>query len=91
MELSNAFAVLDYALLSSPGAVLKQALLDAGIGTDIMSSYDSGILTADLTASSQKMQMRTDEARFVQIIRKTLEETVQSMVLIKRHCWPGSI
>ena len=35
VELSNAFAVLDYALLSSPGAVLKQALLDAGIGTDI--------------------------------------------------------
>ena len=43
VELSNAFAVLEYALLSAPGAVLKQALLDAGIGNDIMSSYDSGI------------------------------------------------
>ena len=39
VELANAFAVLEYALLSAPGAVLKQALLDAGIGKDIMSSY----------------------------------------------------
>ena len=32
------FEVLDYALLSAPGAPLKQALLDAKIGKDIYGS-----------------------------------------------------
>lgn len=76
VELSNAFAVLDYALLSSPGAVLKQALLDAGIGTDIMSSYESGILQPTYSIIAKNANAE-DEARFVQIIRKTLEETAE--------------
>ena len=57
VELSNAFAVLDYALLSSPGAVLKQALLDAGIGTDIV-AHTTAVSCSRRTASSRKMQMR---------------------------------
>ena len=40
----TAFEVLDYALLSAPGAPLKKALLDAGIGMDIYGSYGDGIL-----------------------------------------------
>ena len=36
--------VLDYALVSSPGAPVKQALIDAGIGDDVYGSYDAGIL-----------------------------------------------
>ncbi len=43
MRLCGAFQVLEYVLLSAPGAPLKQALLDAGIGKDILGSYDSGI------------------------------------------------
>ena len=42
-RLANAFAVLEYALLAAPGAPLKQALLDAQVGKDIMGSYDSGV------------------------------------------------
>ena len=42
-ELYLAFQILDYALLSAPGAPLKKALTDAGIGKDIMGSYDNGI------------------------------------------------
>lgn len=38
-----AFQVLDYVLCSAPGAPLKQALVDKGIGKDIYSSYDSGL------------------------------------------------
>ena len=37
-ELYLAFQVLDYALLSAPGAPLKKALVDSGIGKDIMGS-----------------------------------------------------
>ena len=42
-ELYLAFEILDYALLSAPGAPLKKVLLEAGIGKDIMGSYDNGI------------------------------------------------
>ena len=42
-KLYLAMQVLEYVLLSMPGAPLKQALLDAGIGRDIMSSYDNGV------------------------------------------------
>ena len=40
---SIAVEVLDYALLSAPGAPLKQALLDVGIGKDIYGAYEDGI------------------------------------------------
>ena len=43
INLSLAFEVLDYALLSAPGAPLKQALLDAKIGKDIYGSFEDGI------------------------------------------------
>ncbi|MFW5669859.1 MAG: insulinase family protein, partial [Acetivibrio ethanolgignens] len=43
-ELYLAIQILDYVLLSAPGAPLKQAILDAGIGNDILSgSYENGI------------------------------------------------
>ncbi len=38
-----AFDILSYALLTSQGAPLKQALIDAGIGDDIYGGYDGGI------------------------------------------------
>lgn len=38
-----AFQILDYALCTAPGAPIKQALTDKGIGTEIYSVYDNGI------------------------------------------------
>ena len=43
-ELCYALEILDYALCSAPGAPLKQALVDAGIGKDVYSTYEDGIL-----------------------------------------------
>ena len=43
-ELYLAFQILEYTLIDAPGAPLKQALVDAGIGQDILGGYDSGIL-----------------------------------------------
>ena len=43
-KLYLAFQILEYTLIDAPGAPLKQALLDAGIGHDILGGYDSGIL-----------------------------------------------
>lgn len=42
-KLYIAFQVLDYALCSAPGAPLKQALIDKGIGKDVYSIYDNGV------------------------------------------------
>ncbi|NLL80282.1 MAG: insulinase family protein [Clostridiales bacterium] len=42
-ELYIAFQVLDYVLCSAPGAPLKQALIDKGIGKDVYSIYDNGV------------------------------------------------
>ena len=76
VELANAFAVLEYALLSAPGAVLKQALLDAGIGKDIMSSYESGVLQPFFSIIAKNANS-CDAQRFCQLIRSTLEKTVE--------------
>lgn len=45
---SMAFNILTYALLDAPGAPLKQAILDAGIGRDVLSSFDDGCIQPSL-------------------------------------------
>ena len=54
--LGVAFDVLDYALLSAPGAPLKQALLDAGIGKDIYGDYSDGVLQPYLLRDCKRCQ-----------------------------------
>lgn len=41
-KLYVAFQILEYALITAPGAPLKQALIDAGLGEDILGGYESG-------------------------------------------------
>lgn len=43
-KLYVAFQILEYALLDAPGAPLKKALIDAGLGDDVLGGYESGIL-----------------------------------------------
>ena len=38
-----AFDVLDYVLCSAPGAPIKKALIDKGIGSEVFSDYDNGV------------------------------------------------
>ena len=72
-----AFEVLDYALLSAPGAPLKQALLDAQIGMDVYGSYDDGILQPyfDIVAKGTDPDKKE---KFVEIIRTTLEDIAKN-------------
>ena len=72
-KLAGAFAVLEYVLLGAPGAPLKQALLDAGIGMDIQSSYDSGIAQPVFSIIARNAN-GSDADRFVELIRTTLED-----------------
>ena len=70
-KLSNAFAILEYVLLEMPGAPLKEALLEEGLGSDIMSSYDSGTLQPGFSVIAKGAD-EADSARFDEVIRKTL-------------------
>ena len=72
-----AFDILDYALLSTQGAPIKQALLDAGIGTDIYGGYDSGTYQPFFSIVA-KHANASDQERFVQIIREVLQEQVKN-------------
>lgn len=75
--LYQAFDVLDYALVSSPGAPVKQALIDAGIGDDVYGSYDAGILQPVFSFVAKNANAsQADE--FESIIEKTLKEVVKT-------------
>ncbi|MGN0335070.1 MAG: insulinase family protein [Lachnospiraceae bacterium] len=74
-ELYLAFQILEYALLAAPGAPLKQALLDAKIGKDIISSYDNGILQPIFSVIAKNTDADQKDA-FVTLIRQTLENLV---------------
>lgn len=71
-----AFQVLEYALLSAPGAPLKQALLDAGIGKDILSSYENGIAQPYFSVIAKGANVEQKQA-FVDTVRGTLEKIVK--------------
>ncbi len=75
-KLYQAFDVLDYALISAPGAPVKQALLDAGIGQDIYGSYESGILQP-IFSFVAKNANAAEEERFVSVIEETLQKLVK--------------
>lgn len=72
-----AFSILQYALLDSPGAPLKQALLDAKIGQDIDSIYENGILQP-FFAVIAKYADTSDKDKFLNVIRKTLTELARN-------------
>ena len=87
--LGVAFDVLDYALLSAPGAPLKQALLDAGIGKDIYGDYSDGVLQPYFSVIAKGARTARKE-EFVSIIRNCLQDIVK-MELIRRRSFPELI
>ncbi|MDO4345296.1 MAG: insulinase family protein [Eubacteriales bacterium] len=76
VNLSCAMAVLEYVLLSAPGAPLKQALLDAGIGKDIDGGYEGGILQPVFSVTANYTNPEEKE-RFLTVIRETLQKIVR--------------
>lgn len=74
---SLAFEILDYALLSAPGAPLKKVLVDAGIGKVIMGAYDDGIYQPvfSVIAKNANPQQKDD---FLKLIESTLRDIVKN-------------
>lgn len=75
-KLCMAFAVIEHALLEAPGAPLKTALIDAGIGMDVFSSYDDGIKQPTFSIVAKNAN-EDDKGKFISIIDKTLEGIVK--------------
>ncbi len=70
-----AFQVLSYALVQVPGAPVKQALLDAGIGEEISCTFDGEIYQPVFSIVAKEADENRAED-FVKIIRKELERIV---------------
>ncbi len=72
---ATAFEVLDQVLFSNPGAPVKQALLDAGIGEDFSSGM-TGILQPNffITAKNAKPGLRE---KFMEVLHDAFEKCVK--------------
>ncbi len=75
-ELNLAFEIIDYALCSAPGAPLKEALLEAGIGKDVYSDYQSGIYEPYFSIVSSDCDVQKEE-EFLKIVQENLEKVVK--------------
>ena len=75
-RLYQAFNVLDYVLVSAPGAPVKKALIDAGIGEDVYGDYMDGMLQPTFSFVAKNANSG-DRERFVSIIEDTLQKLVE--------------
>lgn len=72
-----AFQVLEYVLLDAPGAPLKKALLDAGIGDDIMGGYENGILQPYFSVIAKNAE-KEQKGEFLAVVKGTLRKLALS-------------
>lgn len=66
-----AFQILEYTLINAPGATLKQALIDAGIGQDILGGYDCGILQPYFSIIAKNANPE-QKGEFLAVVKGTL-------------------
>ena len=76
-ELCIALDVLDYVLISAPGAVLKQKLLDERIATDISSSFETSLCQPVYSVIAKNADAKNEE-RFKKIIDETLKDVLEN-------------
>ncbi|MDO4329937.1 MAG: insulinase family protein [Lachnospiraceae bacterium] len=72
-KLYVAFQILEYTLLDAPGAPLKQALIDAGIGEDIFGGYESGILQPYFSVVAKNAGEK-QKGEFLAVVKGTLRK-----------------
>jgi Zn-dependent M16 (insulinase) family peptidase len=74
-ELALTFQVLDYVLLQAPGAPVKQALLNANIGKDILGGFEDEILQPTFTIIAKNSEENKKD-QFVTVVRDVLSGLV---------------
>ena len=87
-KLYLAFQILEYTLIDAPGAPLKQALLDAGIGHDILGGYDNGISAIFLRCGKRGKQ-RAEKGSFCLLSRERSGNWANEGINQKKSCWQG--
>ncbi len=75
-ELYVAFQILDYVLCTVPGAPLKKALIDKGIGKDVYSMYDNDLKQPCFSVVAKGTSVDR-EGEFKDTIREVLEGIVR--------------
>lgn len=76
-KLYLAMQVLEYVLMSSPGAVLKKALLESSVGKDVFGEFDNGILQPYFSIIVKNSESDRKD-KFMAVIRETLEGLVKN-------------
>lgn len=75
-DLYLALQILDYAIGTTPGAPIKKALIDKGIGQDITSGYNNGILQPYYSIAAQNTAVERKQ-EFVDTIDEVLRTLVK--------------
>ncbi|NBI91306.1 insulinase family protein [Lachnospiraceae bacterium] len=75
-KLYIAFQTLDYALCSAPGAPVKEALMEKGIGKEIYSTYDNGVMQPYFSIVAKGAEEGQKE-EFVHVIESVLKEQAE--------------
>ncbi len=75
---ATTMAILEYALMDAPGAPLKKALVDAGIGEDVFSSFDGGVQQTSYSIIAKNANA-SDKDLFVETIEKTLKAVSENL------------
>lgn len=75
-ELYMAFEIIEHLLLETPAAPLKKALIEAGIGKDVLGRFDNGILQPVFSIVVKNSNEEVKE-QFQKIVFNTLNELVK--------------
>ncbi len=76
-ELYIAFKVLDFVLCTVPGAPLKKALIDKGIGKDVFSLYDTNLRQPCFSVVAKGTSIKHEE-EFKAVIAEVLSDIVKN-------------
>lgn len=75
-DLCVAFQILDYALGTAPGAPLKQALVEKGIGTEVFSDFDKSIRQPMFSVVAKNTDVLKKQ-EFLDTINEVLQNVVK--------------
>ena len=75
-KLYLAFQMVDYALIAADGTPLWKALMEAGIGTEIYSTFENGIYQPFYSIVAKNAN-KEDEEEFVRIIEEVCRKVVK--------------
>jgi Zn-dependent M16 (insulinase) family peptidase len=76
-ELYISLSILEYLLLETQGAPLKQAILDANLGKDVYGSFDNGILQPVFSIVLKNSEVDKKE-KFKEVVFDTLKSLVKN-------------